>query len=491
MKKINIIFPHQLLINSPLLSNGYEVYLIEEYNFFQRYQFHKQKLAFHRASMCNYKKHLECHGIKVHYIDTLDPLSEIGAFIESLNRWEIDEVHIIDPINICLRDRIKRKATSLKIITYENPIFINTRQDLSEYFHPDKKFYSQATFYRKQRKKLNVLLDTEGKPVGGKWSYDVKNRKKYPKNKVPPSIKFVNISPAWRESTDYINNNFQNNPGTLSNNLIYPLNHQESQDWLHQFLKFRFYDFGSYEDSIVMDENILNHSLLSPLLNVGLLTPRYVLDQSLEFANNKGIPINSSEGFIRQIIGWREFIRGIYQFKSNFFQQRNFWGFERKIPSSFYDGSTGILPLDQTIKKVIDTGYCHHIERLMILGNFMLLCEFDPNEVYVWFMEMFVDSCDWVMVPNVYGMSQFADGGTFATKPYIGGSNYIRKMSDYPTGKWEQVWDGLFWRFIHKRQDFFKGNPRTSMMYHIYNRMPNEKRLIHIRNAEKFIEKIT
>ena len=177
MKKINIIFPHQLLINNLLLSNGYEVYLIEEYNFFQRYQFHKQKLAFHRASMCNYKKHLECRGIKVHYIDTLDPLSEIGAFIESLNRREIDEVHIIDPINICLRDRIKRKATSLKIITYENPIFINTRQDLSEYFHPDKKFYSQATFYRKQRKKLNVLLDTEGKPVGGKWSYDVKNRK--------------------------------------------------------------------------------------------------------------------------------------------------------------------------------------------------------------------------------------------------------------------------------------------------------------------------
>ena len=139
------------------MSNGYEVYLIEEYNIFQRSQFHKQKLAFHRASMCNYKKHLECHGIKVHYIDTLDPLSEIGAFIESLNRREIDEVHIIDPINICLRDRIKRKATSLKIITYENPIFINTRQDLSEYFHPDKKFYSQATFYRKQRKKLNVL----------------------------------------------------------------------------------------------------------------------------------------------------------------------------------------------------------------------------------------------------------------------------------------------------------------------------------------------
>ena len=132
-------------------------------------------------------------------------------------------------------------------------------------------------------------------------------------------------------------------------------------------------------------------------------------------------------------------MRGLYQFKSNLFQQQNFWGFERKISSSFYDGSTGILPIDQTIKKVIDTGYCHHIERLMILGNFMLLCEFDPNEVYVWFMEMFVDSYDWVMVPNVYGMSQFADGGTFATKPYIGGSNYIKKMSNYPRGKWERV----------------------------------------------------
>ncbi|MFZ1572803.1 MAG: FAD-binding domain-containing protein [Candidatus Kapaibacterium sp.] len=146
-------------------------------------------------------------------------------------------------------------------------------------------------------------------------------------------------------------------------------------------------------------------------------------------ANDVGL--NSIEGFIRQIIGWREFIRGVYVFKGTQERSRNFWNFKNKIPTSFYTGTTGIEPIDNTIKKLIATGYCHHIERLMILGNFMLLCEFDPNEVYKWFMELFIDSYDWVMVPNVYGMSQFADGGLMATKPYISGSSYVLKMSNF------------------------------------------------------------
>src|SRR5690606_27559035 len=199
------------------------------------------------------------------------------------------------------------------------------------------------------------------------------------------------------------------------------------------------------------------------------------------------IPLNSLEGFIRQIIGWREFIRGLYETVGR--QQRtcNFWRFKRAIPESFYTGETGIEPVDTTVKKVLDTGYCHHIERLMILGNFMLLCEFDPDAVYQWFMELFIDAYDWVMVPNVYGMSQFADGGLMATKPYISSSNYILKMSHYKSAPWCEVWDGLYWRFIAKHQLAFIKNPRTSMMVKQLEKMDKQKKERLFNAADRFL----
>ncbi len=169
---------------------------------------------------------------------------------------------------------------------------------------------------------------------------------------------------------------------------------------------------------------------------------------------------------------------------------KNYWGFTRKIPPSFWNGTTGIEPIDITIKKVLETGYCHHIERLMVLGNFMLLCEFDPDEVYRWFMELFIDSYDWVMVPNVYGMSQFADGGLMATKPYISGSNYLMKMSDYKKGEWQPIWDGLFWRFMHTHRDFFLQNPRLGMLVNSFDKMTEEKQKAHLNNAETYLQSL-
>jgi deoxyribodipyrimidine photolyase-related protein len=226
------------------------------------------------------------------------------------------------------------------------------------------------------------------------------------------------------------------------------------------------------------------------LINAGLILPNYILTKTLQYAQDEGVPINSTEGFVRQLIGWREFIRGMYICKGTYARTRNFWEFKRKIPASFYNGTTGIEPVDSVIKEVLKTGYCHHIERLMILGNFMLLCEFHPDDVYQWFMELFIDAYDWVMVPNVYGMSQFADGGTFATKPYISGSNYIKKMSNFGSGEWEQIWDGLFWRFMAVHQDFFKSNSRISMLYYAYQKMPEEKKQMHLRNANSFLERL-
>jgi len=216
-----------------------------------------------------------------------------------------------------------------------------------------------------------------------------------------------------------------------------------------------------------------------------------VVDRALAYAEENQVPINSLEGFVRQIIGWREFIRGMYEVKGTESRIRNFWGFERKIPKSFYEGTTGIVPVDETIKMVLKTGYCHHIERLMVLGNFMLLCEFHPDEVYRWFMELFVDAYDWVMVPNVYGMSQFADGGFFATKPYISGSNYIMKMSNYKKGDWQSIWDGLFWRFMDNNRDFFLKNPRLGMLVRTYDKMNPERQETLRNTAASFLKKIS
>ena len=246
-------------------------------------------------------------------------------------------------------------------------------------------------------------------------------------------------------------------------------------------------EFGSYEDAIVAEYSILNHSVLTPMLNTGLITPQEIIDACLQYAEENDVPINSTEGFIRQIVGWREFIRGVYEVKGTEERTTNFWKFKRKIPPSFYNGTTGILPIDQTIKKILQTGYCHHIERLMVLGNFMLLCEFDPDEVYKWFMELFIDAYDWVMVPNVYGMSQFADGGLMATKPYISGSNYLMKMSNYKKGEWQATWDGLFWRFMHTHREFFLSNPRLGMLVRMYDKMPIKKQNEHLANADKFL----
>ena len=249
-------------------------------------------------------------------------------------------------------------------------------------------------------------------------------------------------------------------------------------------------EFGTYEDAIVAEGTILNHSVLTPMLNVGLITPEEIVGTSLLYAKENDVPINSTEGFIRQIIGWREFIRGVYETRGRDERLKHFWGFSKKIPPSFYDGTTGIYPIDQTIKKILKTGYCHHIERLMVLGNFMLLCEFDPDEVYRWFMELFIDAYDWVMVPNVYGMSQFADEGLFATKPYISGSNYLMKMSNYKKGDWQAVWDGLFWRFMHVNRDFFLKNPRLGMLVRTFDKMSDEKKENHLGNAEEFLRKL-
>ena len=493
MSEVNIIFPHQLFEHSPLLKNKFPVYLVEEHLFFRQYKFHKQKLAFHRATMKHYANYLIEKGKEVIYIEAGDELSDVRKLLPALNAKGIQSIHYVDTLDDWLEKRIKSGAEkcNLQISAYSSPMFLNTHESLEEFFKPGKKKFFQTEFYIQQRIKHNILLDKENKPIGGKWSFDAENRLKYPKNKIPPAVSFPAPDEIYREAVEYVTFHFLDNPGELSKSPLYPVHFKAASEWLKQFFEERFFDFGPYEDAIIERESILHHSVLTPMLNVGLLTPQQIIDVALEYAANHEIPLNSLEGFIRQVIGWREFIRGVYVFRGVEQRTTNFFGFTRKIPASFYDGSTGIAPLDSTIKKVLHTGYCHHIERLMVLGNFMLLCELDPDEVYRWFMELFIDAYDWVMVPNVYGMSQFADGGLMATKPYISGSNYLMKMSDYEKGDWQQTWDALFWRFMRVHRDFFLKNPRLGMLVRSFDKMPEQKRTQLISNANQFLEKLS
>ncbi len=490
MKQIAIIFPHQLFKETNLLNTIDEVYLVEEYLFFKQYNFHKQKLVFHRASMKAYEAYLLLKNIAVNYIETTSNLSDIRKLIPNLKAKGITKILYYDTVDNWLEKRINQSSNGIELCKLDSPLFINNKQQLENYFGNKKKYF-QTDFYIHQRKKLQILVDEDNKPQDGKWSFDAENRLKYPKNKTAPNIDFPAINLFYKEAINYVQLSFGNNYGLISSKFIYPITYQETEIWLDDFLEKRLLEFGIYEDAIVEKETILHHSLLTPMLNVGLITPLEIINKTIKIYHQKNIPINSVEGFIRQIIGWREFIRAVYEYKGTEERTKNYWKFTRKIPASFWNGTTGIDPIDSTIKKVLEAGYCHHIERLMVLGNFMLLCEFDPKEVYKWFMEMFIDAYDWVMVPNVYGMSQFADGGLMATKPYISGSNYLMKMSDYKKGEWQPIWDGLFWRFMHQHRDFFLQNPRLGMLVAMFDKMPQDKQANHLTNANNYLYSIS
>ncbi|MBU3743294.1 MAG: hypothetical protein FGM61_01940 [Sediminibacterium sp.] len=290
---------------------------------------------------------------------------------------------------------------------------------------------------------------------------------------------------------------FAKNPGSAAapftaNNTeqYYPCTHEAAEKALDEFIDQKLKDFGVYEDAIQMKETTLFHSVMSPLLNIGLLNPTTVINQLIKKSQEKNIPLNSVEGIVRQILGWREFVQLSYQKIGSIQRTKNFWGFSNPMPKAFYDGTTGIPPIDSTIHKLLRSGYNHHIERLMVLGNFMLLCEIHPNHVYQWFMEMYIDAYDWVMVPNVYGMSQYSDGGMITSKPYIAGSNYLMKMGDFPKGEWQAIWDGLFWRFLTKNRIVFAKNPRWAMLITTLDKREESWRSEHLMNAEKFLKKI-
>ena len=483
-----LIYPNQLFPNHPSIIRGRRSLLIEEPLFFgdSKYpvNYHKKKLALHHISMRRYLSEKLQDGYDIEIVNYSDlKIKNHTEWI--IKKFDIKAMHIVEVNDFELRKRIEvaSKNLDVSIKWYENPGFMLTQLDVISDFRGKKRHF-MANFYKKQRKRFNILMDPNDNPVGGKWSYDADNRKKLPKGiHIPETLKNEYSKDEIDRSNAFILKYFNSNPGELDG-FNYPLDHNQAANSLDHFLKYKFDLFGPYEDAISQIDSTLFHSVLTPYLNIGLITPKEVVNKIIDYAEHHDIPINSYEGIIRQIIGWREFIRGIYLEDGVKQRTTNFWKFDRSMPSSFYDGTTGIPPIDVTIKKLLKNAYLHHIERLMIMGNFLFLLKINPNHVYRWFMELHIDAYDWVMVPNVYGMSQFSDGGLMSTKPYISGSNYILKMSDYKKGEWCEIWDALYWNFINENRDFFRKNPRTSMMINMYDKKSKEAKTNYIKIAK-------
>jgi len=493
MSHAALIYPHQLFADHPALAGVGEAVLVEDPLFFTQYAFHRQKLAYHRATMQLYAERLRKRGTQVRYVEAA-ALSETGSLASLLVGWNIRQVTFVDPCDDWLEQRLTASLASQRIAftMLEDPAFLTPRRLLDEFTRDKRKLFF-TEFYIAQRKRLGLLLDKEGKPLGGQWSFDPENRKKLPKGVAVPASNLDGAAvrrDVARDALAYVQRSFPRAIGD-GESLPYPLDHAAAAKWLQEFITVRLPSFGDYEDAISQRHTQLFHSVLTPMLNIGLLTPRQVYEAACERAADRGdVPLNSLEGFVRQVIGWREYVRLVYRWRGRRQRTRNFWGLDRAMPAAFYDGSTGIEPVDHVIRQVLRTGYCHHIERLMILGNFLLLCDVSPDAVYQWFMELFIDAYDWVMVPNVYGMSQFADGGLMTTKPYISGSAYVLKMSDFAKGPWCPVWDALYWRFIDLQSDFFRSNPRMAVMVKMKEKL-GAKLAEHHRVADRFLERLS
>ena len=491
--EIALVYPHQLFADHPAIIKGRPVALIEDPLLFGTdphwpIKVHRQRLLLHRATMTVYAETLRHRGYTVFYRRHHEA-STTEDHLQALRSSGFVSYHLADPLDDLLEKRLRRfvDRTGGELRILASPMFLTPASMVEEHFASGRKPF-MAKFYEQQRRRMGLLLEDDGGPLGGHWSFDADNRKKLPKGINVPA------EPVHRNGAEVEQARKELEAETLPfigswETFSYPIRHEDAERWLQTFLEYRLRNFGAYEDAISTQHRVMWHSVLTPMLNIGLLTPQQILDRTLERAADGDIPLNSLEGFIRQIVGWREFMAVMYRQHGVAMRNSNFWKFEdRPIPDAFYTGTTGLPPIDDAIGHALSSGYCHHIERLMLLGNVMLLCGFHPQRVYQWFMELFVDAYDWVMVPNVFGMSQFADGGLFTTKPYLSGSNYVRKMSDYKKGAWCDVWDGLFWSFIKRHEDFFRKQYRLAMMARNLDRMDPETLLAHQRCASEFLD---
>jgi deoxyribodipyrimidine photolyase-related protein len=478
--KTFIIFPTQLFEDNPYLKAMDVIYLLEEPFYFTDKPFHKQKLVFHRASMKYYYNLIQKKYKNVKYV-TFDKINYKAIFSNA------SEIHVYDPID----KQVLKNLQTKKLIIHDTPAFLETRQDLEDYrnnYTNKNKYYHDNSFYKWQRKRLNILMDSDNKPILNKWSFDRENRNPYDKNYKEQKITTYE-NEYIIEAKKYVNKHFPDNFGSMDD-FYYPVTHEETRKHLKTFIKKKLETFGKYQDGISSKVVFGSHSVLSPMLNIGLTTPKLVVEEVIKYYKKNKDNIATVEAFIRQVIGWRSYVRFIYHYHGVEMLKMNYLKHNRKLTETWYTGDTKIGIIDDMIVKVHKYAYLHHIERLMVMGNFGLLNQIEPLEMYDWFMICFIDSFEWVMVPNVFGMSQFALKETevsMMTRPYISSSNYIRKMSNYKNSDWFEIWDSLYWNFINKHKNILSKIYSTAVQVKLLAKMTKDKLNNYLNIANKIL----
>lgn len=489
-----IIFPNQLFEDVSVLKNKENIYLVEHHIFFKLFPYHKLKLILMRSSMKKYVDYLKTKiDINIKYYNFYDQYENI--FKSNKNK----SITIFDPIDHDIMKEINMLCVKykIKLIILDSPNFMCNRQILEEYDNNNS--LKHSIFYKWCRKKFRILVDENDNPEGEKWSFDKENRLPFSFDLNIDSKLIYQNNNYIDEARKYVNKYFKNNPGET--NLYLPIDHAGAKKYLKEFMGKRLNNFGPYEDAVDSSTIYGYHSMLSALINIGLLNPSYIINEVLKYYRKNDVELRSVEGYIRQLF-WREYVMYVYLFYDKKFNS-NFFGNKNELSNGWFNASTHIQPIDDLINKSLKYGYLHHIERLMYIGNFMLLSKIHPNEVYRWFMSMFIDAiAPWVMKPNVYGMSQFSTGPFMMNRPYFSSSNYIHKMSSYKKRnnicekivlgdsqyEWFDVWNALYYNFINDNQGFLKKNYSTSNMVNLWNKKTGNEKKMLLSVAKKYLE---
>ena len=488
--KLRLILGDQLNLKHSWYSTIDEqtLYVMYELNQEASYVVHHiQKIVAFFSAMQSFAANLRNRGHRVLYFDinTNESKKSLKENIKKLISQEgIKKFEYQLPDEYRLDQQLIEIVKSLNIPSesYDSEHFLTTRTDLKTFFEGKKQLIMEF-FYRHMRKKYNILME-RGQPLGGQWNYDKSNRKKWKGNPIiPPPFK----SKENRNQMVYqsiLKSGIKTIGVYDSNSYLFPSNRKEALAQLDYFCEHLLIHFGDYQDAMHTAERNLFHSRISFALNTKILNPLEVIESVIEYynQNHQSIALSQVEGFVRQILGWREYMRGIYWREMPTYKEQNHLDNYNKLPEFYWTGKTDMNCLKESITDSLETAYAHHIQRLMITGNFALLIQCLPDEVDNWYLGIYADAIEWVQLPNTRGMSQWADGGIVATKPYVSSGSYIHKMSNYcETCKYDRTkrtgenacpFNSLYWNFLYDKKEFFKKNNRMSMMLRLLEKIP-------------------
>ena len=491
-----ILSPHPALQNLETQTSRQEiiVLMIESRSQAQRLPYHAKKLVLLYSAMRHYAEVLRASGYRVDYRVAANTFAVISS-----HRQEYRTDRLVTMAASSVRGR-RFQNSLLSKLGIETHIIPNT-QFLSTIYDPlpdvaPGQAVRQEQLYRGMRQHFKLLIDDQGQPVGGTWNYDQKNRQALPKNLTSPKVIHFEPDSLTKQVMEEVDQ-FDRLTGSAEG-FDLAVTHESALRAVDDFLTQRLPYFGTYEDAMRQRAPVLFHSKLAAYLNIGLLTPLELVQAAERCFYDGKAGINNVEGFIRQVIGWREYMYWQYCRLMPGLAAENYWGSANALPTFFWHGRTRMNCLRQVIQRVLDLGYAHHIERLMLLSNFCLLAEIHPDQVYEWFSSAFIDAYEWVMAPNVYGMGLYADGGQIASKPYIASANYINKMSDYcqtcsfdknqRTGENACPFNFLYWNFLLKHQDKLRKNYRMARMLHNLKFLDDQEKGAVQDQAQQFIE---